>query len=307
MCAYRIDLDIFSGPLDLLLYLVRKDEVDIYDIPIAKITEQYLRYLTMLQSLDIDLASEFLVMAATLMEIKSAMLLPKSEPTGQIGGEPEDPRAELVRQLLEYKRFKDAANLLQAKAEEHATRFPRPDVVLPHDRGERQIDLEQVSPWDLLEAFDALCKATGQLANLGTIRDETPIDLYQIDILHRLQTEGPLTFKRLFEGKPNRIVMVMNFLALLELIRAGLVWAQQHEDGGDIYLRALTDEPADVVVPRVILAVRPPAQQEEGVGEEQPISAAPIPIEQVDTPAVEPAGQESICRKGDHHEDLDSR
>ncbi|GAJ22685.1 unnamed protein product, partial [marine sediment metagenome] len=105
-------LDIFAGPLDLLLYLVRKDEVDIYDIPIAKITDQYIRYIEMLKSLDIDLAGNFLVMAATLMQIKSAMLLPKAEPEQLHADDLADPRAELIRQLLEYKKFKDAANLL---------------------------------------------------------------------------------------------------------------------------------------------------------------------------------------------------
>ncbi len=116
MADYRVDLDVFAGPLDLLLYLVRKEEVDIYDIRIARITDQYIRYIEMLKSLDIDLAGDFLVMAATLMQIKSAMLLPKAEP-GQLGDDDlSDPRTELIRQLLEYKKFKDAANLLNAAA-----------------------------------------------------------------------------------------------------------------------------------------------------------------------------------------------
>ncbi|MDH7599266.1 MAG: segregation/condensation protein A [Sedimentisphaerales bacterium] len=287
MATYRVNLDIFCGPLDLLLYLVRKEEVDIYNIPIARITDQYLRYLQMLQSLDIDLASEFLVMAATLMEIKSAMLLPRTEPVELELQQATDPRQELIRQLLEYKRFKDAANLLQARADSHAARFPRPDVSLPDsDREARQIDLEQVSPWDLLEAFDAICRATGQMINLQAISDETPIDLYQIEILHRLQTEGPLTFKRLFEGKPNRLEMVMHFLALLELIRAGLVWAEQAQDGGEIYLRSLTDEPAEIVVPKVILAIGQTAEHAEQPGQAGGMGdGLPVPIEQVGPPA----------------------
>ena len=119
MADYRVNLEIFAGPLDLLLYLVRKEEVDIYDISIARITDQYIRYIEMLKSLDIDLAGDFLVMAATLMQIKSAMLLPQAEP--ELMGEDDlsDPRAELIRQLLEYKKFKDAANLLSAAADEH--------------------------------------------------------------------------------------------------------------------------------------------------------------------------------------------
>jgi len=285
---YRVNLDIFAGPLDLLLYLVRKEEVDIYDIPLATITDQYLHYIEMLQSLDIDLAGDFLVMAATLMEIKSAMLLPKAEPD-QAGG-PEDlhdPRSELVRQLLEYKRFKDAANLLHAVADRHGERFARPDSLLariePQTRTD--IDIEHVSVWDLLDAFDAICKATGGAVNLRSIKDDTPIDFYQIEILHRLQTEGPVTFKRLFEPRPNRLVMVGVFLALLELIRGKLVWVEQAEESGELFLRALTDEPAEVAVPRVILSVGQDVERIPEAAPERP--AAIVPIEIVDLP---PAG-----------------
>jgi len=227
LTAYRVNLDIFAGPLDLLLYLVRKEEVDIYDIPIAKITDQYIRYIEMLKSLDIDLAGDFLVMAATLMHIKSAMLLPQAEPE-QLGVEDlADPRAELIRQLLEYKKFKDAANLLEAAADQQKERYPRPDSIIERLRpeAEPEIDLEQIGVWDLLEAFDAIMKATGAISDISHIKDDTPIDLYQIELLHRLQTAGPLTFERLFESKTNRVVMIGLFLALLELIRQRLIWA----------------------------------------------------------------------------------
>ena len=157
MPDYRVNLDIFAGPLDLLLYLVRKEEVDIYDISIAKITDQYIRYIEMLKSLDIDLAGDFLVMAATLMQIKSAMLLPKADPESIDDEDLSDPRAELIRQLLEYKKYKDASNLLGAAAAEHKQRFARPDGVIDRLTGptEPEIDLDQLSIWDLLEAFDA--------------------------------------------------------------------------------------------------------------------------------------------------------
>jgi len=126
LADYRVNLDIFAGPLDLLLYLVRKDEVDIYDIQIARITDQYIRYIEMLKSLDIDLAGDFLVMAATLMQIKSAMLLPKAQPDDIDDEDLADPRAELIRQLLEYKKFKDAANLLNAAADHAKSRLIAP-------------------------------------------------------------------------------------------------------------------------------------------------------------------------------------
>ncbi len=278
MADYRVNLDIFAGPLDLLLYLVRKEEVDIYDIPLAKITDQYLRYVEMLKQFDIDLAGDFLVMAATLMEIKSAMLLPKAEPEAEMSEDATDPRSELIRQLLEYKKFKDAANLLDAAAERQRERFCRPTNLI--DRltpdAEPEIDMDQVSIWDLLEAFDTVCKAIGTTTYTGHIQDDTPIDLYQIEILHRLQTEGPMTFERIFESRPNRLVMVGIFLALLELIRDKLAWAEQSESAPhQIYVRALTEESAEQAVRNAILAVGGP---EEPPGETQKSEQLPIPI-----------------------------
>ncbi len=271
MADYRVNLDIFAGPLDLLLYLVRKEEVDIYDISIAKITDQYIHYIEMLKSLDIDLAGDFLVMAATLMQIKSAMLLPKAEPDSALIGEDDlaEARAELIRQLLEYKKFKDAANLLNAAADEQKERFPRPGTIVerlkPH--AEPEIDIEQVSLWDLLEAFDSICKATGTIGDISRIKDDTPIDLYQIEILHRLQTEGPMTFERLFESRTNRLAMIGLFLALLELIREKLIWAKQRASSSSIYLRPLTDEPAEQAVQKAVIAAEAdnnkPAQAEQ--------------------------------------------
>ena len=279
MADYRVNLDIFAGPLDLLLYLVRKEEVDIYDIPLAKITDQYLHYLDMLKQLDIDLAGDFLVMAATLMEIKSAMLLPKAEPEQMAQDESGDPRAELIRQLLEYKKYKDAANLLDAAAERQQERFGRPTSLISQlvPEAEPEVDMDRVSIWDLLEAFDTVCKATGTQAYTGHIRDDTPIDLYQIEVLHRLQTEGPLTFERVFEGKPNRLVMVGLFLAMLELIRDKLIWAEQPENSSQIYVRSLTDEPPEQAVQRAIMAV---GEAENGPKQEGPSrrTTPPIPI-----------------------------
>jgi len=271
LADYRVNLEIFAGPLDLLLYLVRKEEVDIYDISIAKITDQYIHYIEMLKSLDIDLAGSFLVMAATLMQIKSAMLLPKAEPDSALLGEDDlaDPRAELIRQLLEYKKFKDAANLLNAAADEQKERFPRPGTIVERlkPNAEPEIDIEQVSIWDLLEAFDSICKATGTIGDISRIKDDTPIDLYQIEILHRLQTEGPMTFERLFESRTSRLAMVGLFLALLELIREKLIWAKQQASSSSIYLRPLTDEPAEQAVQKAIIAAETdnnkPAQAEQ--------------------------------------------
>jgi len=257
LADYRVNLDMFAGPLDLLLYLVRKEEVDIYDIPIAKITDQYIRYIEILKNLDIDLAGDFLVMASTLMQIKSAMLLPKAEPEQLAADDLADPRAELIRQLLEYKKFKDAANLLSTAADEQSQRIPRPSTIVEQLKGdvEPAIDIEQVSIWDLLEAFDSIMEATGSAVDISHIKDDTPIDLYQIEILHRLQTEGAMSFERIFESKANRLVMVGLFLALLELVREKLVWVKQPKSSAQLYLRPLTDEPAEQAVQNAIIAI----------------------------------------------------
>lgn len=257
MSEYRVNLDVFAGPLDLLLYLVRKEEVDIYDIPIARVTAQYVEYIELLHGLDIDLAGDFLVMAATLMEIKSAMLLPRAEEGEQEEGRMEDPRAELVRQLLEYKRFKDAANMLGESAQVREQRFTRPASILERLKPtqEPELDLDQVSIWTLLEAFDGIMKATGQASNrYDHIKDDTPIDLYQIEVLHRLQTEGPMTMEKIFEGRKNRLVMIGLFLGMLELIRNRLIWAEQPDASGPILIKPLTSEPAEAAVQKAIYA-----------------------------------------------------
>ena len=280
MAAYRVNLDIFAGPLDLLLYLVRKEEVDIYDIPIAKITDQYISYIEMLKSLDIDLAGDFLVMASTLMQIKSAMLLPKAELEQLQADDLADPRAELIRQLLEYKKFKDAANLLGTAADETKKRFPRPGTIveqLKEPDAKPAIDIEQVSVWNLLEAFDSIMEATGGASfDISHIKDDTPIDLYQIEILHLLQAQGPMSFEQIFESRANRSVMIGLFLALLELIREKLVWAKQPASSAAIYLRSLTDEPAEQAVQKAILAVAETNDKQSAQTQQQ--KQPPIPI-----------------------------
>jgi segregation and condensation protein A len=262
--------------MDLLLYLVRKEEVDIYDIPLAKITDQYIRYIDILKQLDIDVAGDFLVMAATLMQIKSAMLLPKTQGE-EIGVQDlSDPRAELIRQLLEYKRFKDAANMLAASAEEQGDRFARPDTVIEQFKpdAEPAIDLDQVSVWNLLEAFDAIMEATGAKYDIRHIIDDTPIDLYQIEILHRLQKEGQMNFERIFEPRSSRLALVGLFLAILELIRSQLIWAEQNQETGKISLRATTDVPAEEAVRTAIMQI----EAAEAVQEQQP---TPAPAEEL--------------------------
>jgi segregation and condensation protein A len=312
LSEYRINLDVFSGPLDLLLYLVRKEEVDIYDIPLAKITEEYIRYVEMIKTLDIDLAGEFLVMAATLTEIKSAMLLPADVTDALAEEDGGDPRTELIRQLLEYKKFKDAANMLKLSGECQEQKFPRSDNIITSlkPNAEPELDLDQINIWDLLSAFDTIMKATGNMMmDIRHITDDTPIDLYQIEILHRLQTEGPMNFVRLFADKKNRLVMVGMFLAILELVREKLITAEQANFSMPIYLRAMTDAPAEETVRNAILSQIEDYQQEqpenqsanevaiEEIPDKQTSDAPVVPIEEYEpqaspNAALEPDRQE---------------
>ena len=256
MAEYRVNLDIYNGPLDLLLYLIRRDEVDINDIPIARITEQYVQFVEVIQQLDINLAAEFLVLAATLMEIKSAMLLPREEVAE---GEEEitDPRLDLVRQLLEYKKFKDAAGELGEMSAEQAQRYPRSlvdlDRLREQEKHEQELDLEGIQIWDLFEAFRRLMEATlaGQRGH-QILQDDTPIDLYEADILDRAQHQQPLTFEQVFLGRSNKLEIVGLFLALLELIRLKLVRIEQERPFSAIYIVALTQEPAELAVARAV-------------------------------------------------------
>ncbi|MBN1436900.1 MAG: segregation/condensation protein A [Sedimentisphaerales bacterium] len=260
MSDYRVKLDIYNGPMDLLLYLIRRNEVDIHDIPIAQITKQYVEYVELIKQFDIDLAGEFLVMAATLMEIKSALLLPRDTvEAGEEGEDLSDPRLELVRQLLEYKKFKDVAGQLEESAHLQENRFPRSqadlDRLLESARQEQQLDLESIQIWDLFDAFTSLMKATliGRREH-QVYQDDTPIDLYEVDILQRAQTQQPLTFAAVFEGRSSKIEMVGLFLALLELIRQKLLRIEQEKTFGDIYLFPLTQESPEHAVANAVSA-----------------------------------------------------
>ncbi len=239
MTDYRVNLDIYNGPMDLLLYLIRRDEIDIHDIPIARITEQYCAHVETLKMLDPDLVGEFLVLAATLMEIKTRMLLPAQ---AEDGGDEEllDPRAELVQQLLEYKAFKDVAGDLRDAAAEQAMRFCRkPGLTEEEPTGK---DIEEVNIWDLIEAFNNLMTSVGQhLTKTEIIYDDTPIELHITDILDRLEREGDMTFGQIFAGRTSRTELVGLFLAILELIRRRQITAEQENRFGEIHVYLKTE------------------------------------------------------------------
>lgn len=216
---YRVSLDAFAGPLDLLLFLVRKEEVDIHDIPISRILEQYLGYLEIIQQLDLDEAGEFLVMASTLMVIKSRMLLP----TEEVDLEEEiDPRYELVQQLLEYKKLKDSTELLAKRAERYGRMAPRPEAYRPRplEAGERE--LEETSLFDLLAAFQKVMESIGEHAGRKSQRvriDDLPVSHYVGKVRGALEREGSLLFTALLEGRRHRQEVIGMFLALLLLLK----------------------------------------------------------------------------------------
>lgn len=254
---YRVELDVYNGPLDLLLYLIKRDELDIYDIPIARITDGYMEYIHMLRSmqdrtgLDINIAGDFLVMAATLMEIKSAMLLPRPPAEEQTGDDPSvaqelaDPRYELVQKLLEYKRFKDAAMSMEQRAATHGERFARIPARLEGDDDEPPpVDLEEVQVWDLLAAFNKLMSEVGlrKPKYHEVTYDDTPIDLHAADIEDRLSREPRLSLRQLITGRKNKSEMIGVFLALLELIREKKVLVEQAEALGEVEIIPAPEE-----------------------------------------------------------------
>ncbi|MBO0700179.1 MAG: segregation/condensation protein A [Zavarzinella sp.] len=227
---YHVALDAFHGPLDLLLYLVKRNEVDVRDIPVARIAEQFLEHLHAIQTIDVEWAGEFLVLAATLMEIKSKLLLPRPEEGD--GPKPEDPRRELVRQLVEYRKTKEAAGHLDRLAEERHFRVAR---AIPEDEeGATSPRFRRVELWDLVSAFGRLVRETEALQPLHLVTDETPQAAYLDLVRNKLAGARPVPFRDLFEPPFTRPRLIGVFLALLELIKMGEICLDQPRPFGDI-------------------------------------------------------------------------
>lgn len=261
---YRVQLDAYAGPLDLLLYLVKRHEIDLNDIPVAELTEQYLNHLKVIQEIDVELAGEFLVMAATLLEVKSQMLVPQVTEDGEETAatdsieDPADPRYELVQQLLAYKRFKDAAIDLEERQREWDARFPahptaRPPEArqadAPEDAEPVEIDLEDANIMDLCEAFGRILDSIGHKPQVEVTYDDTPISLHAEDIADRLKRDGPMTLRKVFEGRKGRGELVGLFLAVLELVRTRRVRVEQDQADSEIRL-ALRPE-SDYIDPAI--------------------------------------------------------
>jgi len=249
--APPIRLPIFEGPLDLLLYLIRKNEIDIYDIPIEQVTRQYLQIIHAMERLELEIVGDFLVMAASLMEIKSRMLLPRPEIIGEEDDseEGEDPRWELVSQLLEYRQFKEAAHQLESTYLEQQSYFPRvirqQDNPLEEERPLRSID--RIEVWNV---FNQVLRRLAESIVVGEISDDSvTVSDRMEDILTELQRRPSFRFSELFDSAspPTLVMLVATFLALLELARLNQLDLQQDEAFSDILCVRNTPDP--VVAP----------------------------------------------------------
>ncbi len=238
--SYAVKLGIFEGPLDLLLHLIRKQEIDIYDIPIALITRQYLNYLDLMKTLNLEVAGEFLVVAATLAQIKSRMLLPR-EDRGEGEEEGPDPREELVRRLVEHERFKEAASTLETREALWQDVFARQGKAdLP--AGEEDLVLSHVGIFDLLDALRTVLDRIPDQRLQQITLDQITVSEKIAWILERLRGAEALSFEALFEGSESRVAVIVTFLALLELIRLKMVAVRQERTFGAIEIQMVSPQ-----------------------------------------------------------------
>lgn len=231
---YQIKLPVFEGPLDLLLHLIKENKVDIYDIPISLITHQYLEYLEMMKELDLEIAGDFLVMAATLIQIKSRMLLPPEEEAA--AEELSDPRLELVQRLLEYQAYKDAAGILREHEDEALNYYSRTPVEIEEGADDQsELYLFDVNLFDLLGAFRKILDTTP--IEIRTITKETlTVKDRMLHIAELLEQTETVRFEELFQDSITRVQLIVTFLALLEVLRLGLARVYQEQDFGQIWV-----------------------------------------------------------------------
>ncbi len=232
--SYKIKLDIFEGPLDLLLFLIKKDDIDIYDIPITEVTEQYMEYIEMMKLLDLDIVGDFLVMAATLIQIKSKMLLP-ADPSEE-EAEELDPRDELVKRLLEYKQFKEIAEDLKEKESSRQDLFAR---AVDEEKAKELIDdakevYYEVSLFDLISAFTQALRRTPEEVIYELTQEEFTVEKKVHDILHLLVSQDRVILGDLFTRAKSKLEMIVTFMAVLELIRLKEVLVAQRKTFDDI-------------------------------------------------------------------------
>ena len=233
---YKIRLDMFEGPLDLLLYLVKKDHLNIYDIPIAKVTQQYLEYINLMQLLDLNIVGEFLIMAATLMQIKSKMLLPAEELAAQ---EQEDPRAELVKRLLEYEKFKQIAENLKQRemSQQEVFKHPLTEESAQINSTDKQEDKYfEASIFDLINAFSQALKDIPREVFYEVIKDQYTVEQKVHDILHLLLVQTEIKLSELFAKTKSKMEIIVIFLAILELAKMKEIISRQDAEFEDIII-----------------------------------------------------------------------
>lgn len=232
---FRVEIDLFRGPLDLLLYLVRKHEVDVTEIPLAVIADQFIQYMDILSAIDFDAIGEFLEMASTLVELKSRFVLPHTLDEEE---SIEEERDELVQRLLEYKQYKDAAQMLVAQGQQWQLCYPRLSTDLPV----REVDaadqpIQEVEVWDLVTAFGRIMREAQLVAAPPTIvYDDTPIHVYMQQIHERLAIEARIRFASIFAAGMHKSTLIGMFLALLELVRHYDVVVEQPGMHGEIWI-----------------------------------------------------------------------
>jgi segregation and condensation protein A len=279
---YKVKFEVFEGPLDLLLYLIKREEVDIYQVNLTKLATQFIEYIDMMRMLDLEIAGEFLVMASTLMYIKSRELLPIDQQVAtEEEEEGEDPRWELIRQLVEYKKFKDAAAQLQDLEFRQERIYPRLPVKPEFDAAQAPLQTN-VSLFDLINAVNLVLQRVNE--RVGSTRDifedKWTVSEKITTLLQMLKEASELKFSDLFASATSRSEVVATFLAMLELIRLGQIAAAQHEAFGEILIVRAE--------PRVSPA--PPSETNESKTEPQP--TAPEPMSQENPQPTDTAGTE---------------
>lgn len=245
---YQVRIENFEGPLDLLLHLIKKNEINIYDIPIAMIAQQYLSYIEAMKELNLTVAGEFLVMAATLLQIKSKMLLPVEESAEDDEDGP-DPREELVRRLLEYKTFKEAARQLDTQERIWREIYSRPTASVEADTESDETVLDNIGLFDLVDALQGVLNRNPDKQLLEIIPDNLTVRDRMTVILETLEGQESIGFEILFEASCHRLVIIVTFLALLELIRLRTVRVYQAESFGPILVSrtfSLVPDPAEL-------------------------------------------------------------
>ncbi len=252
---FKIDLDVFAGPMDLLLHLVKRHEVDITRVPLARVAEEFVAHLEVLEDLAIDQVGEFVELASILLEIKARELVPRPEETAEVV---EPVREELVRRLLEYKQFRDAAVVLEDRAREWELRFTRAGGEESARGGPAEVTIADVHVWDLVGALARVMRKREKRRPRQIVHDDTPIETHIARVEAAVAEQGRLAFSTLFDEDMPRGRLVGIFLAVLELVRRGRLRARQDRVFDEIWLEPVVAAPAPTPVPAATPQPAPP-------------------------------------------------